>query len=124
MALEEGPARAQEREPRIQAEVAWQEAASGLEPRAAVVQTRKSWAEVDRVPAAVREATTAVASGVALSLAMKVAMAPAVDQAPAPEQAAAEMAVEAQPETVAEAEERGLVSGSPEKKESTAFCAR
>ncbi len=95
-----------------------------MEPRVAVVQTRKSLAEVDRVPAAVREVTTAVAPGVSLSLAMEVAMAPAVDQAPAPEQAAAEMAVEAQPETVAEAEERGLVSGSPEKKESTAFYAR
>ena len=56
--------------------------------------------------------------------AMEVAMAPRVDQAPVPEQAAAEMAVEAQPETVAEAEDRGLVSASPEKKESTAFCAR
>ena len=97
--MEEGPARAQEQEPRIQP-------------------------EVDRVPAAVREVTTAAASGVALSLAMEVAMAPGVDQAPVPELAAAEMAVEAQPETVAEAAERDLVSGSPEKKESTAFCAR
>ena len=95
-----------------------------MEPRVAVVQTRKSLAEVDRVPAAVREVTTAVASGVASSLAMEVAMAPGVDQAPVPERAAAEMAVEAQPEAVAEAEERGLVSGSREKKESTAFCAR
>ena len=34
------------------------------------------------------------------------------------------MPVEAQPEAMAEAEERGLVSGSREKKESTAFCAR
>ena len=59
-----------------------------------------------------------------MSLAMEVAMVPAVDQAPVPEQAAAEVAVEAQPETVAEAAERGLVSGSPEKKESTAFCGR
>ena len=99
VALEEGPARAQEQEPRIQP-------------------------EVDRVPAAVREVTTAAASGVALSLAMEVAMAPGVDQAPVPAQAAAEIMVQAQPEAVAEAEERGLVSGSPEKKESTAFCAR
>jgi len=59
-----------------------------------------------------------------LSLAMEVAMAPDVDQVPVSEQAAAEMAVEAQPESVAEAEERGLMSGSPGKKESTAFCAR
>ena len=58
----------------------------------------------------------------ALSLAMEVAMAPCVDQAP--EQGVAEMLVKAQPEAVDEAEERGLVSGSPEKKESTAFCAR
>jgi hypothetical protein len=89
-----------------------------------VVQMQKSLAEVHRVPAAVREVTTAVAPGVALSLAMEVTMAPGVDQAPAPEQAAAEMAVEARPEAVAEAAERGLATGSPEKKESTAFCAR
>jgi hypothetical protein len=90
-----------------------------------VVQTRKSLAEVDRVLAAVREVTTAVAPGVALSLATEVAMAPGMDQAPVPEQAAEmAMAMEAQPEAVAEAKERGLLSGSPEKKESTAFCAR
>jgi hypothetical protein len=85
VALGEGPVRALEQEPRIQADVAWQEAASGVEPRATVVQTRKSLAEVDRVPAVAREVTTAAAPGVALSLAMEVAMATAVDQAPAPE---------------------------------------
>jgi len=82
---EEGPARAQEQQPRIQEDVAWQEAASGVEPRATVVQTRKSLAEVDRVLAAAWEVTTAAPPGVALSLAMEVAMTPAVDQAPLPE---------------------------------------
>jgi hypothetical protein len=85
VALGEGPARAQEQEPRIPADVAWQEAASGVEPRATVAQTRKSLVEVDRVPAAAREVTIAAAPGVALSLVMEVAMATAVDQAPAPE---------------------------------------
>src|SRR5262252_5085490 len=82
---EEGPARAPEQQPRIQEDVAWQEAASGVEPRATVVQTRKSLAEVDRVLAAAWEVTTAAPPGVALSLAMEVAMTPAVDQAPLPE---------------------------------------
>ena len=119
-ALQEEPARAQGRDPRVPAEMAAQ--AWVAETRAAAEQARNSLAGVDRVQAAVPEVATAAAPELALCWAMKVATAPGVAQVSVAKQRAAEMPGEARPEAVAE--EGALVSANQAKRGSTAFCER
>ena len=117
-ALEEEPARAPERDRRVQSEMATR-AVRLAEPRAALpaaAQAPNSSAWVVRVQEAVPEVTTAAARELAFCSAMKAAMAADADQAPEAEQAAAVVGKRA---TVAE--EQVLELASREKRESIAF---